>query len=264
MRILSKEIIRLLSRWQFFAALLLGLCIQAFGVWQYYTSFAHSQMQSTSANQAVWLSLLATQIFFPLQIGLAVGDTLSYDRATGVIRYLIMRSSRTKYTVYKLTGSAAVAFCVTFVPILVGSMLCAGVFPVKYGMTAFDGYTVQTMHFMPGLFYHHFFDYVLAASLYTSACGIFLGTLAVLLGSFFRNTYLSVGLPWILYIGLSIAFIFSEVPILQSWVPLGRASIAIYSPALGPPWLPPLTWLVLAAITAVVTLQVMARRDIRD
>ena len=101
---LSLEVRRLLCRWQWGAALLLGAGGLGFGMWQY-SRTGHIGAAAQSANGALFLAFSFWLLVVPVVGTLATADVTAADRASGMLRYLLMRTSRRQYLIVK--GEAA-------------------------------------------------------------------------------------------------------------------------------------------------------------
>ncbi|WP_155836503.1 hypothetical protein [Alicyclobacillus herbarius] len=258
--LLLNEIKRIVTRWNFIASILFVLAIQAFGFWQYIKSFSGS-ISHSNANEAVFYTYFATQLFLPLSIGLLVGDTVAYDRSSGMIRLLLFRISRPKYVWYKAVSAGVISFLTTFFSLSLSGILICIFLPHVESASNASPYTSSAVHFLPGLFWNNIYEYTILSSGYTSFCAVFMGTLSVFVGAIQRNTLIAVAFPWFVYIGLSVIGI--SIGIGQI-APLAWSTVVEYSPAIqGSPWVPPLVWTIASVIIAVVAGNYI-RRDIVD
>ena len=259
----SLEVRRLLCRWQFAAALLLGWGALGFGMWQY-TRTVHIGAAGESANGALFIALRLWLLVVPVVSVLATADITAADRSSGVLRYLLLRTSRTQYLVQKGEAAALVSGGALFLCIALAGVMAMVHFPVL-GVPLRSSFSARYDHFFPQFLYGAFPLFVGLAGLYSACFGVCVGVATVWLGLLSRSAVVVTGIVWAAYMVTSLGLILSSSPALQRWAPASDVGVSTYAPSVqGPVWLTPLGWLGLAAIFWGLAWFRLSRRDVVD
>ncbi len=259
----SLEVRRLLCRWQFGAALLLGWGALDFGMWQY-TRTVHIGAAGASANGALFIALRLWLLVVPAVSVLATADLTAADRASGMLRYLLLRTSRTQYVIHKGAAAAVVGGGTVFLCIVLAGVVAMVHFPVL-GVPLRSSFSARYDHFFPQFLYGAFPAFVALAGLYSACFGVCVGMATVGLGLLSRSAVVVTGIVWAAYMVTSLGIILSSTPALQRWAPATDVGVSTYAPSVqGPVWLTPLGWLGLAAIFWGLAWIRLYRRDVVD
>ncbi len=212
-RHLSLEVRHLLCRWQFGAALLLGCGALGFGMWQYVRT-GHIDPVGQSANGALFLALRLWLLVIPVVSVLATADITAGDRSSGMLRYLLLRTSRRQYLVAKGKAAAIVGGGTVFLSIVLMGVAAMIRFPVL-GVPVHPSFSASYDHFFPHLLYGAFPVFVGLAGLYSAGFGACAGMATVWLGLLSRSAVVVTGIVWAGYMVTSLGVILSSNAALQ-------------------------------------------------
>ena len=258
---LKAELGRLVHRWQTVAALHIGCGALGFGYWQY-AVFTGSPEKS--ANGAFFAALRLCLLVIPIVSATATGDVTAGDRDSGAVRYILLRVPRRAYALVKMLAAATVAGGIVFLAILFMGLLAPILFPVRAVPVA-HSFSGSANQFFPSLLYGGYPAFVGLAALYSGFFGVFVGGVTAWLGLLFRSAVVVTAVVWVGYMFTSLALLHVNVLWLQRLAPYVNAVAATYTPTMqGPPWLPPVGWLMLAVGVWALAARRLARLDVVD
>lgn len=276
-QMLASEARRLRSRWQTILAFLLIVGFMIQGYIDYYTnsynSIQHSAyMAYLSAlgygGAAYWVGIL------PLASCLITGDSLAWDRRSGIVRFWLIRVSRRQYIAQKILATSLFTALLFFVGFLVAFLIAIVWFPVtlppwhmvngvatlSYVVPEGDVYPFPT--FFHNLFFAHPLVYALVVTLVVILSAVAWANLSLLLSIWTTNLYLVLGIPWLTYILLT--FILAGPLLMPKYAPLVLSGPFVSESAgelgMGIPFI----WLALIAGLAAVSSILFIYRKGRD
>lgn len=272
---------RLFKRWQLLAAFLLivGFIIQGlldyragrYFSGEHYSAYIALLVALGSGPSSFWVGVL------PLAACLIAGDSLAWDRRSGVIRFVLTRVSRREFIKQKIIAVSILTGLVTLAALFVSLLIAAAWFPLELppwrvvnGVPTLvpyaglpEDYINLFPRFLHSLFFTHPFVFLLLVMCTVTLSCITWANVAVLLSLWTTNIYVVLTGPWLLYVLAT--FIFS-LPLVNrpNYSPLVLSgSFVKNGGGIFGGWVP-LVWLVFSMLLGVTTHVLFLKKRGRD
>jgi hypothetical protein len=139
-------------------------------------------------------------LVFALIVSLAAGNSLAWDKKSGFIQYVLMRTSYKTYIVGKMVSASVVSFVFVFISELFCFVLAAIQFPNISDINKIHSSFIPK--YAGSLFIDHPFLYILLIIFNSALSAVFISMVSVFVSTTVKNIYIVVATPWLLFIVL--------------------------------------------------------------
>lgn len=245
------ELVRTLSRWQPWVALLLwvGLLIQGYEVF-----YPEPQMYVESGWFNVFVAFTKTHgsdlaflsPVIPLLAVMVAGDSLAWDLRTGFQHSMLLRMNGKEYILGKMTAVACITFLFVWIGELLGFLYGMIRYPVIFPPYFMDGISPD---YAQGLFIDYPLLYLLLIVFNTAMAAVAFALIAVALSTKIKNLYTILAFPWLSFI----AFEFISQILGTRVSPLKYIGYYFWAVFQYEVWEIPLFWVFLSALAFLLT-----------
>lgn len=201
LQILKIELKRGLFRWQMYVAFILMVACLAQGfseVWvpnstihasaQYYNSYIAFLYAIGQGSTVIFPGI------FPLICVLVAGDSLAWDRRTGFERFVLMRTTYTRYIFGKVISVCVLSFGFVLVSELLAYVYAFLEYPTVSKIQYVAGITP---HYSQNLFLHLPLVYVMLVIVNTALFALIISLMSLAISTITKNVFIVSGVPWI-------------------------------------------------------------------
>ncbi len=137
-------------------------------------------------------------VLLPLIVTLSTGDLFIKERTTSILSYSLIRVSKKRYIVNKITSIGIGSFLFLLLTQLILLFALMIVFPISSLVTP-----NENVYYALNLFIKNPFLYCLLIAINSSLMAIFFSILSIIISIYIKNIYASLILPYVTFIGIS-------------------------------------------------------------
>ncbi|WP_077324725.1 hypothetical protein [Virgibacillus siamensis] len=146
-------------------------------------------------------------LIFPLLAALPYSDAYAQDYNSGLVKSILTKVNKRKYLNIRFIVNFIVGGVVAIFPPVVNFLLQMTAFPVIENSMYYGMNSVGTQSFMPELFYHQPFLYILVRVIMLFLLGGLLASLGLALSTAVKNRYIILVFPFLVFMGLDVLFV---------------------------------------------------------
>lgn len=246
------ELVRTLSRWQPWVALLLwvGLLIQGYEVF-----YPEPQMYVEPGSFNVFVAFTKTHGYdlafltpvIPLLAVMVAGDSLAWDVRTGFQHSMLLRMNGKEYILGKLIAISCITFLFVWIGELLGFLYAMIRYPVIFPPYIIEGITPD---YAQGLFMDYPILFLLLIIFNTAMAAVAFALIAVALSTKIKNLYAILALPWLGFTSLEFITQILGGTRISPLKYTGYYFLAVFQYKV---WEIPLFWVSLAALAFLLT-----------
>ena len=137
----------------------------------------------------------------PLIATIAYADTYAEDHTTGVIKNILTKVQKQNYVLTRFSVNFIIGGLVVIFPLVINFLACMTAFPLIHNNYYFGMNLIGPQDFLPSLYYHAPYIYILIRIIIVFFLGAMLASLGLALSTHVKNRYVVLLFPFFIVYG---------------------------------------------------------------